>query len=568
MIDEINISNIALINTGSIEPACGFTVITGETGAGKTALLTSCKLLMGLRADAGYVRDGQKEAQVSGRFFLTQKEAAALDGEEVETDADSGSGTDTADAADAQDSVEVIVQRRLSADGRSRIRMNGQMASVGELAGVIGPTIDLCSQHDQQMLVKPLMQRSLLDAWSYETTGAVLERYMQAFDMVKATQEELDRIQNIKASSDLKRDEATFVLSQIEPVDPTVEDYEELKSSLNRSENAESLARLTNETYCALSQEEGAVDLLSAAVASLDEGSRYDESLTAFANTLREASYLVEDVSRDVLAYRDAIDLDVSALEFAQERIAAYQGLMRKYGPTIQDVVAAQDEARRTLTLVDTADESLKIAQDALEAAESSLVAAAQELSEARREAAPRFCAAVNEVLARLEMGSAQIECAIERTERSLWTRNSPDRIEFLFRPAANMQARSLSRVASGGELSRIMLALHVVMGERDHVQTLVFDEIDAGVGGATARALAEVISGLATTHQVIAVTHLAQIASKAQKHYVVRKGEDEGQAHTEIVEVAGEARTREIARMLSGSVTDAALVHAEELLS
>ena len=254
------------------------------------------------------------------------------------------------------------------------------------------------------------------------------------------------------------------------------------------------------------------------------------------------------------------MEFDPEELERGQERMAALQGLMRAYGPRMADVLAARDEAADLVSLVDDAEERERVAQRAVDAAERALAAAARTLDDARGEAAPRFSQAVSAQMQRLEMGTAQLVCEQRALPRASWTRSGASEVEFMFQPGAGMQARPLARIASGGEVSRVMLAIKVVLGQADSVDTLVFDEVDAGVGGSVAVALAEVLADLARSHQVIVVTHLAQVAVHGDVHYAVTKiAGDDG--------LSADERPAEIARMLSGDATEASLAHAREML-
>lgn len=557
MIDEIQVTNLALIKEASMTPSRRLTVLTGETGAGKTALLSACKLLMGARADKSAVREGESEARVQGRFFLSANLEGAASGEIGEEDA----------PAQAAIEEELVVNRRLGADGRSRVSVNGSMASVSELAELLGPSIDLCGQHEHQTLMKPANHAAILDAWATDAVHPAHVAYKAAFSEARAAQREYQRCREAAELSSAQLDEARFVLRQIDAVGVVEGEYEELIELLGKSEHAESLALAANEAYDALSGDSGAIDAVSRAAAVLQEASRHDASLGEYASSLYEVSYVLEDVARDSLAYRDSIEYDADQLAEMQDRVGALQGLMRTYGPRMQDVIARREEAFETVSAVDEADERERRACAKMEAAEAELAECAQALHEAREQAAPRFAAEVSAVMARLQMGSAELECRVDMLARESWTSAGPDAVEFFFRPGSGMQARPLARIASGGEVSRVMLAVKVVLGADDAVSTLVFDEVDAGVGGATALALAEVLRDLAETHQVIVVTHLAQIAVVADCHYVVRKTESDV-PETKLIEVTGEDRVAEIARMLSGSDTEASRAHAREMLA
>lgn len=568
MIDEIQVSNLALIREASLVPARGLTVLTGETGAGKTALLSALKLLMGERADKSAVRDGADALTVSGRFFGLKPSEPVEGGDGADEGAASpGVAAEASDGPDGSDG-ELVAIRRVTADGRSRVTLDGRMASVGELARAVAPAIDLCGQHEHQRLMKPAEHLRMLDAWAGADVAEPLGAYREAFAQARAAAAELERVRAAGEASSARLEEARFTLRQIDAVDPHEGEYDELAAELARSEHAESLATAADAAHAALSGDGGALDALGAAVSALEGAARFDESLGAFADSLREAGYVLEDVAREARDYRDGVEFDPELLAEKQERMAALQGLMRAYGPRMEDVLTRRAEAAELVSLVDDAAQREAIAQRAVDEAEARLAQAAQALAQARAQAAPRFSEAVTAQMARLEMGSAQLVCALEDLPREAWMRAGSQTAEFLFRPGAGMQARPLARIASGGEISRVMLAAKVVLGQADDVDTLVFDEVDAGVGGSTANALADVLADLARTHQVIVVTHLAQVAVRGEAHYVVRKREGEsGMPETDLRELSADERPAEIARMLSGDATEASLAHAREML-
>lgn len=558
MIDEIRVRDVALIRDAQLMPAAGLTVLTGETGAGKTALLSALKLLCGERADSGYVREGASSLSVDGRFFF----------------GDNG--------------ADLVASRRVGSDGRSRVSIDGSIASVGELATRVGSMVDLCGQHEHQRLLKQATHVSMLDAWAADAIAPVRETYCDAFSRAQEAAENLARIEEVGRASSVQLDEARYVLQRIQEINPVEGEYEELAAALTRAEHAEALATAADAAHGALAGEQGAIDSVSAAAAALDAVAQVDERFGAQAASLREAAYVLEDVAREALDYRDSIEYDPETLVSNQDRMGALQGLMRTYGPRIEHVLTRRDEAADLVSLVDDSGERVRAAQKALDEAEAALIDAASILDTARSEAAPRFAKAVSEQMARLEMGGAAITCVLDPLDRAHWTKAGPSRFEFMFKPAEGLSARPLSRIASGGEVSRVMLAIKVVLGKTDEVETLVFDEVDAGVGGATAVALADVLVDLAKTHQVLVVTHLPQVAVAGQAHYLVTKqdGVAAPSAHardmkatdtlgdsevcipeTMLVPLEGEARIAEIARMLSGKVTKTSCAHASEML-
>ncbi len=545
MIDELHVTDVALIHHATIEPAAGLTVLTGETGTGKTALLSSIKLLVGERADAGSVREGASGLCVEARLFLPDGDEDGL-----------------------------VARRRVTADGRSRVEIDGHISSVRELSERVGSSVDLCGQHEHQRLLKVQAHVDLLDAWAGEPARAAREAYRSALSDASRARSELERIQEMGRSAQEQVDEAAFVLRRIDEVGPSEEDYEELEETLPRAEHAEALLRAAHGARDSLIGDGGTLEMLNEAASLLHDAAAYDRVLDRYADALESAVIDIEDVASDLRGYQDTVDFDPEALDELQSRMAAYQGLLRSYGPRVKDVLKRREKAAELVQAVQNGGELERKARRALEEAETRLSQAAKTLDKVRRTAAPQLAAAVTKEMAFLQMGSAQVAFQIEPLPRERWAAAGPSTVELLYRPAAGMTARPLRRIASGGEVSRVMLAVKVVLGEAagsagTDAETLVFDEVDAGVGGATAVSLAQVLARLAKTHQVIVVTHLAQVAVMAERHYLVSKAEGEGTVpETTLREISGEERVAEIARMLSGSATEASLAHARELLA
>ena len=539
MIDEIHVENVALIHEADLVPGTGLTVLTGETGAGKTALLSALKLLMGERADSSAVREGSEGALVEGRLF-----------------------------AGVHDEQGFVAQRRVGPDGRSRARVDGAMASVRELSERVSPLIDLCGQHEHQRLLDASSHVDMVDAWAGAGVAAALEAYRTALAAAQEAARELARVEEASRTQGSRLEEARFAYERICDVDPKPGEYEELEERLPRFEHAEALAGCAHEAAEALSGEGGSLDALNAAISELSRMGRVDAKLAEFADELTGAAITLEDAAAELRRYRDSVDFDPAELAQAQERFSAFKGLLRQWGPRMEDVFARRDEAAELLSLVDDADARVRRAREARDAAEDALARAARDLTKRRNTAAPRFCREVGKQMARLEMGRAELVWDSRELPRERWTAQGPCTCELLYRSGAGLTPRPLRRIASGGELSRVMLAAKVVLGESDAVDTLVFDEVDAGVGGATARSLAQVLADLARTHQVIVVTHLAQVAVQGSVHYVVRRSDEGDMPETRLVRVEGSDRVTEVARLLSGDASDESLAHAKQLLS
>lgn len=543
MIDELHARDVALIRDATIRPANGLTVLTGETGAGKTALLGALKLLVGERADAGAVREGSEALVVEGRVF----------GRDGDPDGH-------------------VVRRRVGADGRGRVEIDGSMASVHELAETVGSTVDLCGQHEHQRLLSVPTHVELLDAFAGEDAARARAAYAAALEAAREAAFELERVRELSRSGAEALDEARFVLERIDAVSPREGELEELEATLPKAEHAEALIVASSTARELVSGGEGdgpsAYDLISEAADALNSASSYDAELEAAAASLGSILVELDDAGQSLRAYRDSIDFDPGALEAMQTRMAALQGLMRSYGPGMDEVLARRERAAELIAAAGDEGLRLREAEEALAEAEAALAAAADALDELRRASAEPLASAITAQMERLSMGSASVEVEIERLPRSSWGTSGASRVELMYRPAAGLSAHPLKKIASGGEVSRVMLAAKVVLGASDEVDTLVFDEVDAGVGGATAVALAQVLADLAKTHQLIVVTHLAQVAVQADCHYLVEREENETGAETSLREVAGDERVAEIARMLSGSASEASIAHARELLA
>ncbi|MDF1542571.1 MAG: DNA repair protein RecN [Anaerosomatales bacterium] len=536
MLEEVHVRNFALIDEAWIEFGSGLTVLTGETGAGKTALVGALKLLLGERADSGVVRSGAAEAVVEGRFRV--------------------------------DGAEVVARRRLTADGRSRCTLDGSMATVGELARVLGPLVDLHGQHEHQALLTPGRHVGYLDRYIGEEAADALGRYRSAREAHLAAESDLGRLTAELADAERRADYLRFVLEEIAAVDPAPGEDEELEKRLPALIHAEKLAEAARAANAATRGEGGAVDAIASARAVLQRVEGLDDTLDALGRRLASASAELEDIGAEMRTYADGLEHDPRALDDVQSRLAALSGLKKKYGPSLELVFAARDDATERLAAVETGDAKIARARERVEERRLELVDAAEKLVAVRHSETDSFTDALATAIEGLNMAGARFEVSFDELEFDSWGPDGPERVEFLFAPAEGEPARPLAKIASGGEISRVMLALKSALGGADDVPVLVFDEVDAGIGGVTGLAVGARLAGLAGDRQVLVVTHLPQVAAYATHHLVVHKDTVEGRTVTTVEPVDGEARVAEIARMLSGSDTDASLAHAEELLA
>ncbi|MGI6032895.1 MAG: DNA repair protein RecN [Coriobacteriales bacterium] len=538
MLDELHVHDLALIEDAMLAFSEHLTVLTGETGAGKTALLSALKLISGQRADSQMVRDGSEEATAEARLV-------------------------------DEDGEEHVIRRRLSARGRSRCSVDGAMATVGELAQRAS-SIHIHGQHEQVQLLDSRAQLGYLDSW-ISATGEHLEAYRAARSAYLAAAERLEHLESAQATASKQLEFYRFTDSEISKVSPVQGEYDELESEVRRLQNSEELASSLESAFDALNGDGCALDQVARAEDSLARLAGIDPDLDALGSELSGLQASLEDFARDLHAYGQTVQHDPGRLEDALTRLDELSGLMKRYGPGMEQVFATWDEAKRALADADASPERLEAARERTSELKRALEKEAAALSARRHEAASELCDLLADSVHELSMEGAGFEFGFEELPFERWSEAGPEQVELRYRPSAASQARPLSRIASGGELSRILLALECVRSGADegvHGRTLVFDEVDQGIGGATGAAVARRLAELAQSSQVIVVTHLPQVAACADRHFVVSKhGGASGLPITIVEPVTGEERVAEIARMLSGKVDEAALEHARSLI-
>lgn len=534
MLEELHVKDLALIEEAWLELGPGMTVLTGETGAGKTVLVGALKLLLGDRADATLVRSGSNEAVVEGRFVVGD--------------------------------VERTARRRVAADGRSRCYLDGEMATVGGLASALGPLVDLHGQHDHQELLRQTSHAVLLDRFA--DAGPLMEDYRLAFAEHAARSGELERALASMGDRERRLERLRAVVDDIDRLGPEPGEDAALQALLPRLRHAERLIAASSGAYRALTDDGAALDRLGETLSALRQVAGIDPDLDAATDDASDIEVRMRGLAARVRDLGEGIEHDPASLEAAESRLAALEVLKRSYGPALDDVLAARDAAESEASLLESGEAGLEGLRERLSEADAAVAAAAERLIEARDGAAAAFESRLADAARELSMPSARFQVRRERLPREAWSSAGPERVEFLYAPVAGESARPLVRTASGGEVSRVMLALKSVLGQADTVPVLVFDEIDAGVGGATAIAVGRRLKRLSAGHQVIVITHLAQVAAFADAHLVVAKQERDGRAHTSVHAVVGADRVSEVARMLSGSGSEASLSHARELLA
>ncbi|AXE25800.1 DNA repair protein RecN [Streptomyces globosus] len=573
VLEEMRIRSLGVIDDAVVELSPGFTAVTGETGAGKTMVVTSLGLLLGGRADPALVRIGAKAAVVEGRIVMRPGAPAAVRAEEAGAELDDGA---------------LLISRTVSAEGRSRAHVGGRSVPVGLLGELADDLVAVHGQTDQQGLLRPARQRQALDRYAGDAVAVPLEKYGAAYRRLRAVAAELEEITTRARERAQEADLLRFGLEEIAAVEPVPGEDTELAAEAERLGHAEALASAAQIAHAALAGDvedpEGvdATTLVAGAHRALEAVRSHDPVLGALAERIGEVQILLADVAGELAGYADDLDADPLRLAAVEERRAALTQLTRKYGDSVDAVLEwAQTSAARLLEL-DGDDEriaELTAERDGLRAELSQL---AQALTDARVEAATRFAAAVTGELASLAMPHARVTIDIRQAEAAdeddgvevggravAYGPTGADEVELLLAPHPGAQPRPIAKGASGGELSRVMLAVEVVFAGSDPVPTYLFDEVDAGVGGKAAVEVGRRLAKLAKSAQVVVVTHLPQVAAFADRQLLVEKTNDGSVTRSGVTVLEGEARIRELSRMLAGHEDSvSARAHAEELLA
>lgn len=560
-IEEISIKDLGVIADASLPLGPGFTALTGETGAGKTMVVSALGLLLGERADTGAVRLGSPQAWVEGRWRVADA------GEVVERVRDAGGDVDPVGSG----SAELVLSRSVSAEGRSRAVVGGRSAPVSVLTELGEQLVVVHGQSDQIRLRSAVAQREALDRYAGAPLADAIENYVHVFHRWRDNRAELDEL---VADQDRRAREAQdlrLAMAEIETVAPQPGEDDELAERAERLSNLEELRLGAASARELLSAEESegadALSLLDNARRSLERVAPHDAALGDVAEAVANANYLVSDIAAQLSTYLAALDTDgARELEIVQERRAELATLVRKYGPTLDDVIRALETGSSRLFELDGDSDRIDQLRADVESDEVLVAELADGLSALRRDAAERLGAAVSDELTALAMADARI--VVEVTEREEFTASGRDQVAILLQPHSGAEPRALGKGASGGELSRVMLAIEVVIAGTDPVPTFIFDEIDAGVGGASAIEIGRRLARLAESSQVIVVTHLAQVAAFANNHLTVVKGSDGSVTESSVRQLTGDERIAEMARLLSGLPdSESGLAHARELV-
>lgn len=562
MIEEIHIRDLGIITDARLPLEPGFSVLTGETGAGKTMVVTALGMLLGARSDATSVRNGAKNALAEAVVRLPRGHRALALAEEA------GGTTEEID----EQSSELLLARTVNASGRSRAHVGGCSAPIGTLAQIGQSLVAVHGQSDQLRLKSPAEQRQSLDLYAGEELASLLEKYRENYERYRAAAAELKEVRENSRARALEAQSLQGALEEIAAVNPRAGEEDELKAEMVKLMNVEALRIASATALTALSgseyssgEEANVMGLLDAARGALQGQASADEELAGLEARINELMILTTDIASDLSSYAASLDVEgPERLAQVQTRRAQLATLMRKYGADIAEVLEWAEGSRTRLdTLVDDPQRQETLETELVQLRKV-LGEQAEELTNLRRAAAQKLADAVSEELTALAMPNASL--VVEVAEAEKFSVHGRDTVTFMLAPHRTAVPRPLGKGASGGELSRVMLALEVVLAEVDPVPTFIFDEVDSGVGGKAAIEIGRRLAMLARHVQVLVVTHLPQVAAFADQHILVLKNDDASLSKVQVL--TEEERVVELARMLSGhDQSESAREHARELL-
>jgi DNA repair protein RecN (Recombination protein N) len=546
-LQHIVLRDFVIVRELDLDLSSGFSALTGETGAGKSILIDALQLVLGARAESSVVREGAARAEICAEFDTTPEIMKWLD--------DEGFADITADD-------HLLLKRTIDAQGKSRAWINGSPATATQLRALGDRVLDIHGQHAWQSLTRPDAVRGLLDAYA----GVSLQGLTQTWTQWRQATQALHEARTAQATLQEERERLLWQIAEVDKLAPAEDEWDELNSQHTRLSNAQALMDAAQAAIQSLEDDDsGALRLLAKAQDTLQDQTDVEPEFTALVDVLASSLAQAGDVAHSLNAYLGRTELDPARLQTLDDRMSLWMSLARRFKRTPQELPALYQEWKNRLTQLDVATDL-----EALEATEAKAAAAyqteARKISQARTQAAPKLATAITQAMQGLGMQGGRFEVQLDKTEQP--TASGLESITFLVAGHPGSTPRPVGKVASGGELSRIALAIAVTTSELGTAQTLIFDEVDSGVGGAVAETVGRLMKQLGIDRQVLAVTHLPQVAACADHHLVVSKHSDAQGTSSQVTALSADARVNEIARMLGGEkVSDTTLAHAREML-
>ena len=551
MLRELHISNLAVIADARIELVGGLNCFTGATGAGKSLVIGAIELLLGLRSPADMLRAGADEGRVSGVFEVHDKRLM----KQIEA---------ASDLAVEADGGEILLTRRIYASGRTSVSLNGNPITLAMLKGVAEALVDVHGQHDHQYLLKPSNQLTVID--DFAGLGPLRESFYQKYQALRDVEERLEALRTGAALRDQQLDLATYQLNEIDAGELKPGEYEQLTARAQVLNNLEKLRKDAGAVHGALYEADGAIlDRLQTATSVLADLAMVDPGLSSLAGAMRETTVQLSECAFDLGRYLNRLDLDPSEVVEVNDRLNMVNRLIKKYGPTVEATLELREHLAQQVGQFERAGDDTAVLKKQIAPLTAAMEKTARELSQKRLLAAGQIKPRIESHLHELGMEKAIFSVNLSPTDP---TPSGIDDIEFMIRTNPGLPEAPLRKIASGGELGRVMLALKSVLAAGDRVSVLVFDEIDANIGGRLGSIIGEKLRGLATHHQVLCITHLPQIACFADRHLTVRKEQKDNETRTIVRAVTNGERIEEIAEMIGGKkITETTRAQARELL-
>ena len=552
MLRELSIRNFAIIEDLTVSFYEGLTVLTGETGAGKSIIIDAVHLLAGGRGSQEFIRHGAKKAELGGLFQIPS-DTHPIYGKLEDAGIEAEEGT-------------IILRRDLNENGKSVCRINGKLVPLAVLREIGGSLIDIHGQHENQELMDEKRHINLLDQFAQPEITPVKDSYEAQYEAYRTCKKELDALSLDEQRTAQRIDLYQFQLNELQEAQLSEHEEEALLEERKRLQNFHKIFERANIAYEAISGESKGLDFIGNAMTALEDVVEIDSGFKEASESVNSSFYALQDAMYQIQSIIDDLEFDPERLNEVEHRLTTYQNMRRKYGATIEEVLEYQAKIEKELATLVNRDEVIHQKQEQLGTLEAELAVLAEQLTAIRQTNAHKLADAIMDQLRVLHMEKAQFIVNFEPLTQFEF--NGKDDVVFYISTNVGEPPKSLPKIASGGELSRMMLALKTIFSNVTGITSIIFDEVDTGVSGRVAQAIAEKIADISVNSQVLCISHLPQVAAQADQHYYIRKDVDNDRTYTTITNITGDARVEEVSRMMSGAeITEATLQHAKELL-